>query len=81
VCFLDISGYAALFRHPNDVLNYCCYIIPGNPKCVSDDIAYWHEHLMKEDPNISRALGNDYKIERMKAGLYIVKYSAWHCCM
>ncbi|XP_060579987.1 conditioned medium factor receptor 1-like [Ruditapes philippinarum] len=62
-----LPGYAALFRHPNDVLNYCCYIIPGNPKCVPDDIAYWHEHLMKEDPNISRALGNDYKIERMKA--------------
>ncbi|XP_053375497.1 conditioned medium factor receptor 1-like [Mercenaria mercenaria] len=62
-----LPGYAALFRHPNDVLNFCCYIIPGNPKCTSDNLAYWHDHLMKDDPNISRALGNDYKIERMKA--------------
>lgn len=63
-----VTGYAALFRHPNDVLNYCCYIIPGNPKCTPDNLAHWHDHLMKNDPNISRALGSDAKIERMKAG-------------
>ncbi|KAH3891537.1 conditioned medium factor receptor 1-like [Dreissena polymorpha] len=62
-----LPGYAALFRHPNDVLNFCCYIIPGNPNCTGDNLAYWHERLMKEDPNISRALGSEFKIERMKA--------------
>ena len=62
------TGYSALFRHPNDVLNYCVYIIPGNPKVTNDDLSYWHDHLMKEDPNISRALGKGAKMERMKAG-------------
>ncbi|WAR02684.1 CMFB-like protein [Mya arenaria] len=62
-----MPGYAALFRHPNDVLNFCCYIIPGNPKCTQEDLPYWHNHLMTKDPNISRALGKDFKIERMKA--------------
>lgn len=68
-CQLHLSqGYAALFRHPNDVLNYCVYIIPGNPKVTNDDLSYWHHHLMKEDPNISQALGTSAKLERMKAG-------------
>ncbi|XP_070572639.1 conditioned medium factor receptor 1-like [Ptychodera flava] len=62
-----LPGYAALFRHPGDELNYCVYIIPGNPKVTNDDLAHWHEYLKKEDPNISRALGKDFKIERMKA--------------
>lgn len=59
-----------MFRHPNDVLNYCCYIIPGNPKVTGDDLPYWHDYLLHKDPNISRAVGSDYKIERMKAGGY-----------
>ncbi len=29
-----LPGYAALFKHPNDELNYCCYIIPGNPNVI-----------------------------------------------
>jgi flavin-dependent dehydrogenase len=60
-------GYAALFRHPNDEVNYCVYIIPGNPQVTNDNLAHWHEFLMKKDPNITKALGNNYKIERMKA--------------
>ncbi|XP_033748016.1 conditioned medium factor receptor 1-like [Pecten maximus] len=62
-----LPGYSALFRHPNDVLNYCVYIIPGNPKVTPDDLTYWHNNLMKNDPNISRALGDNFKIERMRA--------------
>ena len=61
------TGYAALFRHQGDELNYCVYIIPGNPKCTPESLAHWHDHLAKEDPNISRALGNNFKMERMKA--------------
>jgi len=61
-------GYAALFKHPNDELNYCVYIIPGNPKVIPDDLPHWHDKLMK-DPYISKALGSDFKIERMKAGV------------
>ena len=41
-----LPGYAALFRHPDNVLNYCCYIIPGNPDVTVDDLKYWHEYLM-----------------------------------
>lgn len=62
-----LPGYAALFKHPNDELNYCVYIIPGNPKVVPDDLPHWHDKLLK-DPFISKALGSDFKIERMKAG-------------
>jgi flavin-dependent dehydrogenase len=62
-----LPGYAALFRHPNDEVNYCVYIIPGNPQVTNDNLAHWHEFLMKKDPNITKALGNNYKIERMKA--------------
>ncbi len=61
-----LPGYAALFKHPNDELNYCCYLIPGNPLVTNDDLAYWHEYLIKEDPNVSKALGNKFKIERMR---------------
>ena len=61
-----------MFRHPNDVLNYCVYIIPGNPKVVPEKLDYWHDWLMKKDPNISRALGDNFKIERMKAGTSIL---------
>jgi len=63
-----LPGYAALFRHPNDELNYCCYIIPGNPKVTNDDLSYWHEYLITKDANVSRALGKNFKIERMKGG-------------
>lgn len=62
------SGYAALFKHPNDELNYCVYIIPGNPAVVPEDLTKWHEFIMKEDPQVSRALGKDFEIERMRAG-------------
>jgi hypothetical protein len=33
---------------------------------TNDDLAYWHEYLIKEDPNVSKALGNKFKIERMR---------------
>ena len=61
-----LPGYAALFKHPNDELNLCVYLIPGNPKVVPDDLPKWHEFMMKQDSHISRALGSDFKIERMR---------------
>ncbi|KAL8604633.1 hypothetical protein ACOMHN_013413 [Nucella lapillus] len=62
-----LPGYSALFRHPNDELNFCCYIIPGNPKVKGEDLAYWHKFILEKDPSVIKALGNSYKIERMKA--------------
>ncbi len=63
-----LTGYSAIFRHPNDELNFCVYIIPGNPQVTNDTLPYWHEHLIKNDPNISKSLGKNAKLERMKAG-------------
>lgn len=62
------TGYAVLFRHANDELNYCIYIIPGNPNVTDETLPHWHEHMVKHDPNISQALGKNPKMERMKAG-------------
>ena len=74
-----VLGYAALFKHPNDELNYCVYIIPGNPKVVPEDLPQWHDKLLK-DPFIGKALGSDFKIERMKAGvLYLCTEAKLRC--
>ena len=61
-------GYVALFKHYNDDLTLCCYVIPGNPKVTNDGLAYWHDYIQKNDPSVSRALGKNAKMERMKAG-------------
>eukprot|EP00124_Ichthyophonus_hoferi_P004424 Ihof_evm2s485 gene=Ihof_evmTU2s485 len=63
-----LPGYAALFRHPNGELNYCCYLIPGNPEVTNDKQKYWHDRLISDDPYVSKALGPNAKIESMKTG-------------
>ena len=64
------SGYGVLFRHPDDELNYCVYLIPGNPQVTNDKLPYWHERLIKDDGNLCRALGKKAKLERMKVGRF-----------
>ena len=64
-----LPGYAAIFRHPNDELNYCCYLIPGNPEVVNADLKKWHDYLLNEDEMLKAALGDNYKIEQMRAGV------------
>ncbi|XP_071488235.1 conditioned medium factor receptor 1-like [Diadema antillarum] len=61
-----LPGYSALFRHPNNELNYCVYVIPGNPEVRNEDLPYWHDHIMKDDPYVSKALGDNFKIEKMR---------------
>lgn len=63
-----LPGYMAIFREVNDELNYCCYIIPGNPQVRNDDLSRLHHSLMKEDFYLSRALGPKADLEPMKAG-------------
>jgi len=63
-----LPGYAAIFRHPNDELNYCCYLIPGNPEVVNEDLKQWHDYLLEKDEMVRAALGDNYKIEQMRAG-------------
>jgi flavin-dependent dehydrogenase len=72
-----LPGYGVLFRHPNDELNYCCYIIPGNPQLTNDDLSYWHHYLLRDDPNISRAVGTNADIERMRVAPY--RYGGEKC--
>lgn len=75
VCFYQresLPGYSAIFRHPNDELNYCYYLIPcGKDGMCGDvkesDLKRLHEGAIKDDPFISQALGPKAKLERMKA--------------
>lgn len=62
-----MPGYAALFRHPNNEINYCCYLIPGNPKVTNDTMGYWHQYLLDHDHYVKSSLGPNYKIEPMRA--------------
>jgi menaquinone-9 beta-reductase len=65
----------AIFRHPNDELNICYYLIPCGPnkskgQCGAvdeDDLARLHTEAIPRDPFISAALGPAAKIERMRA--------------
>ncbi|KAL6749979.1 hypothetical protein V8C86DRAFT_2824776 [Haematococcus lacustris] len=74
VCFYpkwSLPGYAAIFRHPNDELNYCYYLIPcGKDGYCGDvkesDLARLHNDAIKNDPFISNALGPNAKLERMR---------------
>ena len=75
VCFYpkwSLPGYAAIFRHPNDELNFCYYLIPcGKAGYCGDvteaDLARLHNDAIKYDPFISKAIGPNAKIERMRA--------------
>ena len=75
VCFYQresLPGYSAIFRHPNDELNFAYYLIPCGEKDMcgdvnEEDLPRLHNDAIKNDPFISRALGPNAKIERMKA--------------
>jgi len=60
-----LPGYAAIFRHPNDELNFCTYIIPGG-KAVPSDLKAMHHDLLENKRIIRRHLGSSYTIEPMK---------------
>ncbi|MGB9338315.1 MAG: NAD(P)/FAD-dependent oxidoreductase [Polyangiales bacterium] len=68
VCYMErdlLPGYAAIFRHPNDVLNYCAYIIPGG-KAVPSDLKDVHHGLLEKNSILRKHLGTGYEIEPMK---------------
>uniref|UniRef100_A0A7S0RJM7 FAD-binding domain-containing protein n=1 Tax=Chlamydomonas leiostraca TaxID=1034604 RepID=A0A7S0RJM7_9CHLO len=74
VCFYprwSLPGYAAIFRHPNDELGFCYYLIPCGKEgycgeVKESDLKRLHEEAIKKDPFISQALGPNPKMERMK---------------
>ena len=61
------TAYAAIFRHADESVAYCTYILPWNPNISTDDLSYWHHRLLEEDPHISQAVGKNSDMERMKA--------------
>jgi geranylgeranyl reductase family protein len=68
ICYMErdlLPGYAAIFRHPNDELNFCTYIIPGG-LAVPSDLKTIHNGLLARNPIVRRHLGPDYRIEPMK---------------
>ncbi|CEM28377.1 unnamed protein product [Vitrella brassicaformis CCMP3155] len=75
VCFYlkgALPGYCAIFRHPNDELNFCYYLIPCGKEGMCGDVSEkdlprLHNYAIKEDPFVSAAIGKQAKIEPMKA--------------
>ena len=68
ICYMEqdlLPGYAAVFRHPNDELNYCAYIIPGG-KAVPSDLKAVHHGLLEKNSILRRHLGTGYDIEPMR---------------
>jgi geranylgeranyl reductase family protein len=68
ICYMErdlLPGYAAIFRHPGDELNFCTYIIPGG-KAVPSDLKELHHGLLERSPIVRRHLGPGYTIEPMK---------------
>ena len=68
ICYMErdlLPGYAAVFRHPNDELNYCAYIIPGG-KTVPGDLKSVHYGLLENNRDLRRHLGSGYDIEPMR---------------
>jgi menaquinone-9 beta-reductase len=60
-----IPGYAAIFKEANGDLNFCTYIIPGG-QAKNDDLKDIHHRLLKEHPYISKVIGPNAEIEKMK---------------
>ncbi len=45
VCFYQresLPGYSAIFRHPNDELNFCYYLIPHGKDGMCGDVKVSH---------------------------------------
>ncbi|GAM27555.1 hypothetical protein SAMD00019534_107310 [Acytostelium subglobosum LB1] len=61
-----LPGYCAIIREARDELNYLAYIIPGG-EAKNEDLHRLHHEYIEKDPFISKALGPNPEIERMKA--------------
>ena len=59
-------GYCALFKEADGDVVYCCYIILGG-KSDNSDLVKLHHSLIKDDPFMSKAIGPNPKMEKMKA--------------
>ncbi|MHA1220303.1 MAG: NAD(P)/FAD-dependent oxidoreductase [Candidatus Heimdallarchaeota archaeon] len=69
VCFYPpklVPGYCSLFKQANGDIGYCCYMIPGGQATVAD-LKDFHHDFIKNDPFMSKAIGPNPKLEKMKA--------------
>ncbi len=69
VCYYPpklVPGYCSLFKEADGDVGYCCYIIPGG-KATTGDLHEFHHEFIKKDPFMSKAIGPDPKLEKMKA--------------
>jgi menaquinone-9 beta-reductase len=60
-----LPGYCALFREARDELNFALYIIPGG-QCRMRDLRPVQEHVLREDPHVSKAVGPNPEMDIMK---------------
>lgn len=60
-----IPGYCALFKEGDGDVNFCVYIIPGG-NAKTEDLREIHEKLLREHPLISKAVGPNAVVEKMK---------------
>jgi len=60
-----LPGYCAIFREAGDELNFCTYIIPGG-SAQNENITQLHEEIVKNDPYVSKCLGPNPNIERVR---------------
>ncbi|HUB07485.1 MAG TPA: NAD(P)/FAD-dependent oxidoreductase [Myxococcales bacterium] len=60
-----LPGYAALFREADGDLNFCTYLIPGG-RAKLENLREYHEKLLAEHPQISKAVGSRAEIQKMQ---------------
>jgi geranylgeranyl reductase family protein len=60
-----LPGYCALFREAQGLLNFCAYILPGG-KCANTDLKSIHDRVLRDDPQLRKALGPRAQIRRMQ---------------
>ncbi len=60
-----LPGYAALFREADGDLNFCTYLIPGG-RAKLEKLREYHDRLLAEHPQISRAVGPRAEIQKMQ---------------
>jgi flavin-dependent dehydrogenase len=61
-----VPGYVSLFREADNTVSYCCYVLPGG-SCGPRDLKRMHHEILENYKPVRDALGEDAKIEDMKA--------------
>ena len=60
-----LPGYIALLRHVDSLLHVSTYILPGG-RALPSDLRRLHHQLLREDPQVKRAVGPGAEILKMQ---------------